>query len=121
MANLMQEWQAGGNISTNIAMKQQMATVNGWANSVVSTGNPSQSLYVTLQSFSQTLLSGSGPQASPLALCSQAILTSWQLPSNPKSPVDDRQYYEIMNQWVLSLISLQMQAIQMIQSANLYL
>lgn len=112
--NYMIDLQAGGNYSTSPRMQQSMAIVTAWADAVTNANSP---LYNELQVFSSTLLGGFQSQASPLALCSNAIFSNWQLYSG-KAPFDDRQYFSLINSWIFTLLNLQAQAMQMIQAAN---
>lgn len=117
MQSFLLDLQAGFNVSTSPRMRQNLATVTAWVDLVTNPGDP---LFIELQVFSTTLLGGLQSQASPLAACANAVFSNWRLKAAQKSPVDDRQYFDLINGWVLSLLNLQAQAIQMIQAANLY-
>lgn len=45
----------------------------------------------------------------------------WQGGQQQQSPVDDRQYYSIINAWTMTLIGIQAQSLQMLQFANLWM
>lgn len=117
MQTYLLDLQAGGNYSTSPRMQQSKKIVNDWADAVTTTVNP---LFNELQIFSSTLLGAGQPTTGPLATCASAIFSSWRLYAAQKSPVDDRQYYDLINSWVMTLINLQAQAMQMIQAANQY-
>lgn len=117
MQSFLRDLQAGVNVSTSSRMRQNLAIVNGWADAVA---DPVNSLFYELERFSTALLGGLQPQASPLALCANAVFSNWKLKAAQKSPVDDRQYFDLINGWMFSLFNLQAQTIQMIQAANLY-
>lgn len=117
MQSYLRDLQAGGNYSTSVRMQQNMAIVTAWADAVTNSVNP---LYNELQIFSTTLLGGLQPQSGPLATCANAVFSNWQLYAAQKSPVDDRQYFDLIYGWAFSLINLQAQAMQMIQAANQY-
>ena len=115
MQSYLLDLQAGGNYSSSFRMQQSMAIVMAWADAVTDPVNP---LYNELQVFSTTLLGGLQSQNSPLATCANAVYSNWKLYAAQKSPVDDRQYFNLIYGWVLTLINLQTQAMQMIQAAN---
>lgn len=117
MQSFLLDVQAGFNVSTSSRMRQNLAIVDAWADSVTDPRNP---LYSELDIFSATLLGGLQSQASPLASCANAVFSNWQTKAAQKSPVDDRQYFNLIINWVLSLLNLQAQAMQMIQAANQY-
>jgi hypothetical protein len=118
MQSFLLDVQAGYNISTTPRMQQNLDIVTGWADRVTSSKDP---LYSELQTFSTTLLGGFQSQASPLALCANAVFLNWQDKAPQKSPVDDRQYFDLIYGWAFSLINLQAQCMQMIQAANQYM
>ena len=135
MQDFITEWQMGGNPGQSSLMQEQMAIIDGWATTVLGIQvpsdqssnpatwivNPGSSLFSTLKAFSDTLVNSFNPVSSPITACSAAIFSNWQLvPASNKAPVDDRQYYNIMGNWVMSLVTVQLQLLQMIQAANFY-
>lgn len=86
----------------------------------MSPGDPTKNLYIALQTFSSSLINDQGGTGSPFSLCARAMFAGWQTSSN-KSPVDDRQYYDIIYGWVLDIIGIQAQGLEMIQNANLFM
>jgi hypothetical protein len=117
MQLFLQNLQAGHNISTNAVMQQSLAIVDAWANVVTDNVKP---LFNELQDLSNKLAGVSAPLGSPLVKCSKAVFANWQLYAAQKSPVDDRQYFDLIYGWVWSLINLQAQGMQMIQAAYQY-
>lgn len=117
MQSFLRDLQTGFNVSTSPRMQQNLAIVTAWVDLVT---NPADPLYIELEMFSTVLLGGFQSQASPLGACANAVFSNWRLKAAQKSPVDDRQYFDLINGWVVSLLNLQAQAIQMIQAANLY-
>lgn len=108
--------QAGYNYSTNSQMRTYYKKVNDWATETTEL----QTTFFDLVNLNTALVKEQPGQGSVLQLCANSIFTSWQTFSGQKSPVDDRQYYGIIYGWVLSLIDLQTQAMQMLQAAHLY-
>jgi hypothetical protein len=117
MQSFMKDLQAGGNVSTSARMRESLNIVDAWVAAVT---DPVDPLFNELDDFSNTLTDGLGPQGSPLEKCANAVFTEWQVHAAQKSPVDDRQYFDLLYGWLWSLINLQTQAMQMIQAANQY-
>ena len=103
-----------------VCCDNQFKAINNWAKAVLSPDDLSKSLYVALQTFSGNLINDLGGSGSPFALCSSAMLAGWQA-YGQKSPVDDRQYYDIIYGWVLDIVGIQAQGLEMIQNANLFM
>ena len=87
-------------------------------------GNSLASLHWIVQALSRACIGWNRPYlaASLVALekCANAVFTEWQVHATQKSPVDDRQYFDLLCGWLWSLINLQTQAMQMIQATNQY-
>ena len=100
--------------STSPEMLAYVETVDAWADQTTKLSTT----FADLERLG-SLLTTKQAGFTTLKLCSQAILEGWQTYSH-KSPVDDRQYFGIIYGWVLSLVDLQTQAMQMLQAAHLY-
>lgn len=112
MSNFLQQWQDGGNITTNFDMQKEFEVVSLWA-AEVSPNGKSDGVFESLRSFSENILNTLTPGKSPLETCADYIFQSWLVNKRQKSPVDDRQYYSVLNGWLISnIISFQVQATQ---------
>lgn len=123
MQNYMKLWQKGANPQTDLNMIDDLNNINNWLNNVLSPSAGSASLFTSLQDLSDALTqtSSSGTlNQTPLQLCAQSMFNNWQLNYPDKSPYDDRQYFDIIYNWYGTYLGVQVQALQMIQAANMY-
>ena len=124
MQNYMQLWQKGAS-PNSINMQEDMNSINAWLNDVITPLDGSATLFSSLQALSdaltQTTTSGA-LQLTPLQQCAQSIFNNWQVNANyaDKSPYDDRQYFDIIYNWYGTYFGVQLQAMQMLQAANMY-
>jgi hypothetical protein len=116
MSGYLQLVQLGFNYSTSGEMRRNFEQVNNWANDVTDI----KTTFADLQLLGTKLTSRQAGQGSALEICANAIFTSWRVKGAQKSPVDDRQYFALIYGWLLTLIDLQTQAMQMLQAAHLY-
>ena len=123
MQNFIKLHQNGADPKTDLNMINDQTNINNWLNGVLSAEAGSATLFTNLQDLSDALTqtSTSGTlKTTPLQTCAQSIFNNWQVNYPDKSPYDDRQYYEIIYNWYGTYLGVQLQALQMLQAANLY-
>lgn len=97
------------------AQQQELTYIDKWADKTLS----SNGLYPQILTFGSFIRGSGSFQSQPIALCARAAYLQWTQ-SNQMSPVDDRQYYGPLFDWLVGLITLQVQALQILQQANLW-
>ena len=119
MQKLIKAIQNGGNIAKDPPLKKQYDAITDFFKSLTDTGN----VFALLTGLATALTGKSNPSGgSALEVCASAIFKAWYAdPNYPKFPTDDRQYYDLITAWVFNIIEYQIQVLQMLQSANMYM
>ena len=91
-------------------MKYQYKLVLDWAKRV---GDPGSGTFSSLNSLGARLYTGVAGGPSPIETCANAIYGAWKVKAPQKSPLDDRQYYDLISGWTIStVIGLQARGLQ---------
>ena len=108
MSEYLEEWNKDGVFDT-----YKLNIISQWAEEVSPAKGGNDGVFASLSVFSDKILTSLGPDGSSLQICSSYIYERWRDTVRQKSPVDDRQYYAVINGWMIQkIISFQVQAIQ---------